>query len=252
MGRSQLNVSTSTCSVPVHTVTSDWFCSTVGGSSGSRAVTNSKCRRHFRVTAQNQFLGIQMMMFHGETCLSLLVTDLYLCWSLVWHWEEWGERSDWRQCGGTIPGVARGLLRWPPAPGAAGTSVGSLPHSEGWWNTVNQTHILSVRKSCTKTEHRNVWKHERHLQAGNVSLWKVKRADDILPKSVNSLENAKFGNFATHIGDIKHVWKWKKKTLLLASYNAICLKGDYFTKSLKIQPISKMLHLYNCSNVERC
>lgn len=52
IGRSQLKVSTSTCSAPVHTVTSDWFCRTTGASTGSRAVTNSKCRRHLNITGE--------------------------------------------------------------------------------------------------------------------------------------------------------------------------------------------------------
>lgn len=52
IGRSQLKVSTSTFSAPVHTVTSDWFWRTTGASTGSRAVTNSKCRRHLSDTGE--------------------------------------------------------------------------------------------------------------------------------------------------------------------------------------------------------
>lgn len=54
MGRSQLKVSTSTCSAPVHTVTSDWFCRTTGASTGSLAVTNSKCKRHLNITGEEE------------------------------------------------------------------------------------------------------------------------------------------------------------------------------------------------------
>lgn len=45
-----------------------------------------------------------------------------------------------------------------------------------------------------------------YLQAGNVSLWEVERADDVLSQSVHGLEDAKLCHFTTHVGDVKHVW----------------------------------------------
>lgn len=57
MGRSQLKVSTGTCSGPVQVTGSG--CS-IGGrrtKPGSRDVTNSKCNRHFRDTVERKDIG---------------------------------------------------------------------------------------------------------------------------------------------------------------------------------------------------
>lgn len=60
MGRSQLKVSTGTCSGPVQVAGSG--CSTGGRRTnpGSRDVTNSKCNRHFSDTMAVQKPGVQL------------------------------------------------------------------------------------------------------------------------------------------------------------------------------------------------
>lgn len=60
MGRSQLKVSTGTCSGPVQVTGSG--CSMGGRSTkpGSRDVTNSKCNRHFRDTMAVQKPGVEL------------------------------------------------------------------------------------------------------------------------------------------------------------------------------------------------
>lgn len=60
MGRSQLKVSTGTCSGPVQVVGSG--CSTAGRSTnpGSRDVTNSKCNLHFKDTMAVQKPGVEL------------------------------------------------------------------------------------------------------------------------------------------------------------------------------------------------
>lgn len=74
----------------------------------------------------------------------LTLTDLYLCWNPAWRWGGRGERSGWRQCGGTTPGVVRVQSHWWPARVAAGTAAGSPPHSEGSLNTEKHTHKQDV------------------------------------------------------------------------------------------------------------
>lgn len=61
MGRSQLKVSTGTCSGPVQVTGSG--CSKGGRStkSGSRDVTNSKCSRHFRDTVGEEKIKVEAL-----------------------------------------------------------------------------------------------------------------------------------------------------------------------------------------------